>query len=541
MKHVLRGLATLLGGFLTISYSAHAQSGYAGDALLYMRQNPSGTARTLGLAGANVSLGADFGNLTSNPAGLGFYTKSEVTLTPGVGFGTDKAGQIANSAAYPNSSFPSLSQNANSFHIASAGVVFTNRRPDSDQSSDWRGGSFALGFTRLADFNQSFRYQSTTDDNHSFFQRLREPYGNADYNSSSYQTAVNDIQNQYLNSSQGSQYINIDGLALGTGLVDHRSVVNPNPGAMPGDSLYQLATPRRRGAITQNETVKSTGSLSQFDLGYGGNYRDKLYVGGGVGIVSLNRTRTATFSESSNNGTGDPQDFLSQDYLKTTGTGINARLGFIYKVADEFRLGGSIQTPTYIRLTDVYSTTLTANTFYAATALVQATPTLITAPGSFDYSITTPFRANGGATVLLSKYGFLTADIEYVGYSSAKFNTIDNSSDAGLDYANSTISNGYQNVVNYRVGAEGRFNILRARLGFAYYADPYKNSSYGRAQKYYTAGVGVRTKQFFVDLAGVYLDAKDQYQPYSLATRESPTINITQNRFTASLTGGLIF
>ena len=49
----------------------------------------------------------------------------------------------------------------------------------------------------------------------------------------------------------------------------------------------------RQGPITQNETVTTKGSLSQFDLGYGGSYRDKLYVGGGIGIVSLNRTRTA--------------------------------------------------------------------------------------------------------------------------------------------------------------------------------------------------------------------------------------------------------
>ena len=216
----------------------------------------------------------------------------------------------------------------------------------------------------------------------------------------------------------------------------------------------------------------------------------------------MNRTRTSTFSESS----GGDQDFISTDYLKTTGTGINARLGVIVRAADVLRLGASIQTPTYIHLTDTYSTSLTANDKYAAPGTVSS---LSTAPGSFDYSITTPFRANGGATVLLNKYGFITADIEYVGYSSAKFNTTDGSSDAGLDYANSVIGNGYKNVVNYRVGAEGRFDIFRARLGFAYYADPYLNSVYDRSQQYYTAGLGIRTKQFFVDIAGVYLDAKD--------------------------------
>jgi hypothetical protein len=527
MKHAFMGLAMTLGGFLTFSQSARAQGGYANDALLYMRQNPSGTARTLGLAGANVSLGADFGNLTSNPAGLGFFTKSEISLTPGVGFGTTNAVQAGNVAAV-GGNYPSMSQTANSFHIASAGLVFANRRPDSDNTSDWRGGAFALGFTRLADFNQGVSYQNTTDDNHSFFQRLREPYNNGDYTSSGYQDNTDAIYNQ----ENTRTYTDIDGLAYGTGLTDQVKVGNP---AVKGDSLFRIATPIRNGAITQNETIQTKGSLSQFDLGYGGNYRDKLYIGGGVGIVSLNRTRNSTFSESS----GGAQDFVSTDYLKTTGTGINARLGIIVKANDALRLGASVQTPTYIRLTEEYSTTLTANSKYAVTGVSS----LATAPGTFEYSVTTPFRANGGATLLLGKAGFITGDIEYVGYSNAKFNTTDGTSDQGLNDGNTNIANNYRSVVNLRFGAEARLDVFRVRAGYAYYASPYKNndSDFSRSQNYFSLGAGVRTKSFFLDLAGVYLTGKDQYQPYSLAYVAPPTVNLTTNRFTTSLTGGLLF
>jgi len=72
MKHALMGLTALLGGVLGVNQRACAQNTYVDDALLYSRLGPSGTARTLGIGGANVALGADFGNLTSNPAGLGF-------------------------------------------------------------------------------------------------------------------------------------------------------------------------------------------------------------------------------------------------------------------------------------------------------------------------------------------------------------------------------------------------------------------------------------------------------------------------------------
>ena len=40
---------------------------------------------------------------------------------------------------------------------------------------------------------------------------------------------------------------------------------------------------------------------------------------------------------------------------------------------------------------------------------------------------------HGGATVLLGKAGFITGDVEYVGYSNAKFKTTDNTTDQGLE------------------------------------------------------------------------------------------------------------
>ena len=529
MRHEFVGLATLLGGFLMLSQAAHAQGSYAGDALSYMRQNPAGSARSLGLAGANVALGADFGNLTSNPAGLGFYTRSEVTFTPGLGFGNTSSGQYQSGGTSLNATQP---QTANSFHVANAGLVFATRRADNDNSSDWRGGSFALGFTRLADFNQAFRYQSTTNDDHSFFQRLREPYGYGDYTSAGYQQAATSIYNQYANTGQygSSQYTDIDGLAYGVGLTDQVKVPNPK---VAGDSVYRFATPARNGMITQNELVKTTGSLSQFDLGYGGNYRDKLYIGVGLGIVSLNRTTTSTFSESSEGS----QDFTLEDYVKTTGTGVNARLGLIYRVADAVRLGASIQTPTYIHLTDSYNSTINNVKFQINNVDAQAS----TAPGTYDYSITTPFRANGGAAFFLGKYGFLTADVEYVGYKNATFNTTDGSADSGIDEANSTISTAYKNTLNFRGGIEGRFDIFRVRGGYAYYGDPYVNQPVDRAQNYITGGLGVRTKSFFVDAAYVYMTTKDLYTPYSLLGGGTPQIRIDNNRSTISLTGGLIF
>lgn len=523
------GLATLLGGFLGFGYSAQAQGTYADDALLYSRLGPAGTARTLGIGGANVALGADFGNLTSNPAGLGFYTKSELTFSPAIGFANADAAPLSNGAS--TGTIGSLNQTATRFNVANAGLVLSGRRPDNDDSA-WRGGSFALGFTRQADFNQAFRYQNTTDDNHSFYQYLREPGGYGDYTSAGYQGAVQRV----LQSANSSDNVNstLDDLAYQGYLTDIVRV--RRPGGTINDSLNRVATPVRQGAIVQDELVTSKGSLSQFDLGYGGNFGNRFYIGAGLGIVSLNRTRTSIFRESSTDpNVGYGEDFSYQDYVKTTGTGVNGRLGIIYRPVDVVRFGASIQTPTYIRLTDEYSSTLTSQLG------PNGTLTVGTVPGSFEYSITTPFRANGGVVVLLNKYGFLSGDVEYVGYSQAKYHVIDPDPNGDLDYATQTIKNNYRNTVNLRFGAEGRFDIFRVRAGYAHYGNPFAYTSPDRGQDYFTGGLGVRTKTFFVDAAGVYLKYNEQYSPYTLASAASPAIDVNQHRLTVSLTGGLIF
>lgn len=523
MKRNYIGLAVLLGSTLGLSQAARAQGSYVDDALLYSRQNPTGTARTLGLGGASTSLGGDYGSMATNPAGLGLYTKSEITFTPGVGIGNANTGIVASQASTGSTS---LDQSANSFHVASLGLVFTTRRADNDQSSDWRGGSFGLGFTRLADFNYGFRYRNLTNDANSFYQFLREPGGNPQnsVNTDAYQNTVADIRNQ----DNSGDYYNLDGLAYGNYLTNTDLVRN--------STTVRAVTIRnpRTGPVQQDGVVQSKGSLSQFDLGYGGNYRDRFYIGGGVGIVTMNRTLTSTFGE----GQNGVENFHYDDYLKSTGTGINARLGVIVRPADVVRLGASVQTPTYLRITDTYQTTLTSNPNYVASGQSNI---LSTTPGTYEYSVTLPFRANGGATFLFGKYGFLTGDVEYVGYSQTRYGTVGNDNSSFSD-VNQTISGGYKNTFNFKVGAEGRIDIFRVRLGYARYGNPYADGTLDRSQNYFTGGLGIRNKSFFLDVTEVYLaNNKDQYAPYTLASAASPVASINANRATTSLTAGFVF
>jgi len=52
------------------------------DALRYSQTTFGGTARSMAMGGAFGALGADFSSLSTNPAGIAMYKKSEFTLTP---------------------------------------------------------------------------------------------------------------------------------------------------------------------------------------------------------------------------------------------------------------------------------------------------------------------------------------------------------------------------------------------------------------------------------------------------------------------------
>ena len=86
------------------------------DALRYSRLQFGGPARTLGIAGANVALGADLGNLSSNPAGLGLFQRSEISISPGLGLGN------ADARAANVEGAASLRDSRSSLHLGSKSV-----------------------------------------------------------------------------------------------------------------------------------------------------------------------------------------------------------------------------------------------------------------------------------------------------------------------------------------------------------------------------------------------------------------------------------
>ena len=517
---------------LVTGQARHSFAQGASDVLRYSRLQFGGPARTQGIAGANVALGADFGNLTSNPAGLGLFQKSEAHFAPGIGIGQSDSRIDGGTGAATN-------ENKNSFHVGSAGVVIASRKPDNEEGN-WRGGALALGFTRLADFNMSTNYQGTFGlEKGSFLERLQTKANATAQNNAAFQSLDDQVKS--------GRYTSDLGLAYGAYLANIR------PGRSGADSVVVL---RRQGStINQGEVVVNSGSLSQFDIGYGASYRDRLYIGGAIGFVSSNFTQTRSLTESDNDPNTHFQSLTSSTELHTKGSGFNARLGVIVRALDNLRFGASVQTPTFMHLTDTFNESLVATFSATGTDRVPRDLPVGTGPkvsrpaNDYDYTLTTPLRANGGVALTLGKHGFVTGDVEYVGYRQARLHNDPNATN-GDDYAftneNADVQRLYQNTVNLRFGAEGRFDVFRVRAGYARYGDPYQaDTNNERAQNFYTAGLGLRQGNFFLDAAGVYSTFRQSYNPYHVYNTSgvdiAPLIKTNASRYTTTVTAGLFF
>jgi long-subunit fatty acid transport protein len=161
----------------------------------------------------------------------------------------------------------------------------------------------------------------------------------------------------------------------------------------------------------------------------------------------------------------------------------------------------------------------------------------------FDYTLTTPMHINAGATFFINKNGFISADIEYVDYSTMKLE----GNQGSLDNDNFAIKDLYNSVLNYRAGAEWRIKTFRVRAGYGYQPSPYKNKDIDRNIQTFSAGLGFRSSKFFVDLATSYKKFSSTYAPYLLDNPndnpiyETSFVKIENANLNFALTVGLFF
>ena len=477
-------MLSLLVVFLFLSFGLSAQNSY--DALRYSNFQVGGTARSIGVGGALGALGADFSVLSTNPAGLGWYRKGEFVLSPTF-FNARTTSTLTND---PDGF--ATEDTRNNFNFNALGVVVASR----PTSPDWSTFNFGVGINRLANFQQSFVYEGTSEGSIilAHQEQANGPDGISDFESG----------------------VSIDAQALYD--------LEPQDGIYESDMELAPDAP-----LFRRQEFTSRGSINELVFSFAGSYKERLLLGATIGVPFLRYEEDKTYREE-DQGAGEDGDvplFDDLEYteeLNTTGVGINLKIGMIYRVHQAMRLGLAVHTPTAFKLEDAFRTSMAYNFTYPDGEVVNG---FAESPdGLFDYRLRTPWRVIGSGGFIKKKHGFLSAEVEYVNYSNNEFR-YDGFIDAERN-VNNSIANEFEPALNIRLGGEIAYEIFRFRAGLGLQQSPFSNDN--TTNKTYSAGFGIREKTFFLDFAYQLRQNEDLFIPYQ-ATDSPEQMVINEGSF----------
>jgi long-subunit fatty acid transport protein len=284
--------------------------------------------------------------------------------------------------------------------------------------------------------------------------------------------------------------------------------------------------------ITQTTSYTSSGGSGETYFTMGGNYDDKLYFGVLMGIPTIRYNYERVYTETSE--IGDTltafKSFTIRDNVRTSGTGVNFKLGFILKMLPWFRIGAAFHTPTKLFLSDSYETVVSSE-MKDRTMYSEASPF-----GNFDYSVTTPYRVVTSASFVFGKYGVINADYELVDYSTAsiKEDTQFGSTGAIFSTENQSIKNNFVLSHNIRLGTEWRLDHFRIRVGILYMGNSLSDEFRADNSAFiYSAGIGIKQEGYYLDVTYSLKSYKteaiivEEHQVFSTVTLKDHYITFT--------------
>jgi hypothetical protein len=270
----------------------------------------------------------------------------------------------------------------------------------------------------------------------------------------------------------------------------------------------------------QTNRLLNSGSQAEVNLGFGGNYSNRLYVGASLGLSSINYNADRQFTETGSNRTftGQKPEFVNGTYnltyysgQLTEGAGLNLKLGLIYRPVSNVRLGFNFVSPTWYSIDDNYAESLDTR-YRKADGSAIAPYTNDDDIFNYSYRLRTPYKLNGGMALVFGP-GLITGDVEYVDYTSINFSS-DNSEDNRR--VNADIRTNYQEAVNFRLGGELKLSSVYFRAGFNSVGNPYLNAKSTR--NIYSGGLGYRINNFYIDAAYSSTTFKYSTSPYRISS-----------------------
>ena len=472
----------------------------ADDALRYSQVFYTGTARFMSMGGAFTALGGDISALSQNPAGLGVFRSSEISISP----------QLFHIKTTAGLNGFNTSDYIYNFNLAQAGIVANII--DNNSESGLISLNFGYSFNKTNNLNQSIIIDGISD-----FSSMADLW--ADNAEGLYKDELIDqAQDSYL--AWETWIIDtLPGSYTSYGTVF--SNYGDNPPSVYGQNIRRLVT--------------YEGYTGEHALSVGGNLSNRLFFGATFGISHLSYSSQYEHLEVTDAIL--PSEFKNFNYTfhySNNGTGYGLKIGAIYKPVDIVRIGFAFHSPTLYRINEYVDDNVTSKFTDGGKYNISNNPV------RYNYALTTPFRAIIGAAVQLKKLALVSLDYEFVDYSTAKFSETGD----GYNYSdkNAEIKNTLKSTVNLRLGAELRLNSLYLRGGYGYYGKVWENDDLNGNLDYnsFSFGAGFREQNVFIDFSFTAMMNPHKYVLYS-STVEDLISDMSINRNMYTVTFGYKF
>lgn len=452
------------------------------DAAALSTEDLNGTARYVGMGGAMDALGADISTIGTNPAGIGMFRSGQVSASFGLVNQSDAVSFAG--ANKTNASFDQI------------GVVLATR----------------TGVTSYLNFG--FNYHKSRNFNQILFAADR-----LNGSSQSLQTTLKDMNGLLTGNSLA--YSQLDDLYLGNMLLQRDPSTGEDYVVGYGGEKYDF-----------NRSV--SGYIGSYDINLSGNIKNRIYLGLTVGITDVHYKDYSEYYETLQPNLDNIGSVLISDQRSITGTGFNVKAGVIFRPIEEspFRVGLSIATPTYYKLTADNYTTIGTNVDRSS------------AGGDFRFNTPWKFGLSLGHTI--GSQVALGAVYEFADYGSCDMRTINGTyyddfydcyrDDSSSEHVmNRLTQKNLKGVSTLKLGGEFRpIQNVAFRLGYnhlspmfsksavrdqtiespgVYYASTTDYTNWGATNRY-TAGVGFTFEKFRLDVAYQYTQRNGDFYPF---------------------------
>ena len=347
---------------LLLAYSL-SPIAYGQDVQRFAERSTIGSARYVGMGGAMTAIGGDPSAAMVNPAGLGLYRRSEISVS--IDETIDNTQQVGSNDTYQRTRFAAPQISAiwawgNS--QKQRGLVYNN---------------FMFSHNRLATFNRDIVVKGAGMGMVPTICNITNDEGG--------------VSEEFLVNKPWDN-VEIGWLSI---LGYEAYLIDPIE-----NNKWKPAVDFTDGSLS----ISETGTSDQYTLSWAGNISNQWYIGIGLNIPTINYTKHTSLREENKQNSSSAE---LKSMFHVSGVGVSGSFGLIYRPIQALRIGASLQTPTILSLSrqstgDMYST-----------IAGQKYEVLTPESGVMDIDIASPLRTSVSVAGQMGKIGLIAVQYDY--------------------------------------------------------------------------------------------------------------------------------